>query len=418
MHKRVRINKPAIKTAAALGCLICTAVPQAVFASGFRVPEISILGLGTSNALVANTDELGALAYNPAGMSFHDGKGVVAGAVHIGYEHNVTIGGTTTEGNGEDSFLVPNLFVTARDAGASWSFGLAVNAPFGLETSYPDETFSSFTGASNTASDALEPSLSKIEMININPNFAYKLDEASSLSIGLMYYDVRELKFNSQGISVNGDGGGLGYSLAYLMKLDNFNVGVSYRSSVKTNLKGTFEASYAGSPPVGATASLEFPSMLQIGVMFQATDTLSAELDIEHTGWNSFDRINIDYSAGSTSSTNNWENSWAYRLGFIYRLNNNTKLLFGYSYDETPQPDSYFSARVPDNDRQLFSVGVTHDFGAWNLEAGYMHVKVDDRTFSGSAYGGAGTEANGTDAYDGTYKSEVNLLGVGLTMKF
>lgn len=414
MHKRVRINKPVIKTTAALGCLICTAVSQAVFASGFRVPEISILGLGTSNALVANTDELGALAYNPAGMSFHEGKGLVAGAVHIGYEHSVTIGGTTTEGNGEDSFLVPNLFVTARDTGASWSFGLAVNAPFGLETSYPNGTFASL-------STAAHPQISRIKMINFNPNMAYKIDETSSFSIGLLYYDVQELVFNTHSIEITGKGAGYGFNLGYQKKLGDIGIGIAYRSSVDTDLKGMFDATSAGSPPaVAANAQLEFPAMLQAGIQYKASDALSIEFDAEYTGWDAFDRIDVNYATSSnTSSTNNWENSWAYRLGFIYRLNSNTKLLFGYSYDETPQPDTYFSARVPDNDRQLFSVGVTHDFGAWNLEAGYMHVKVDDRTFnSGTAYGGFGTEANGTAAYNGTYKSEVNLLGVGLTMKF
>ncbi|MEX2365235.1 MAG: hypothetical protein WD601_01425, partial [Pseudohongiellaceae bacterium] len=38
------------------------------FASGFRIPEVSTVGTATSNALVANTTETGALAYNPAAM--------------------------------------------------------------------------------------------------------------------------------------------------------------------------------------------------------------------------------------------------------------------------------------------------------------------------------------------------------------
>lgn len=415
MHKRVRINKPAIKTTAALGCLICTAVSQAVFASGFRVPEISILGLGTSNALVANTDELGALAYNPAGMSFHEGKGLAAGAVHIGYEHSVTIGGTTTEGNGEDSFLVPNLFVTARDAGASWSFGLAVNAPFGLETSYPDGTFSSFP------SSALHPQISRIKMINVNPNFAYRIDDTSSFAIGIQYYDVQELMFNTHTVTIKGRGDGLGFNLGYQKQFDKLNLGISYKSSVETDLGGYLDATAAGSSILGVNAELEFPAMLQAGVLYQATKSLSIEFDAEYTGWDVFDQIQVKDSAGTvrSSSTNNWDNSWAYRLGAIYKLNSQTKLLFGYSYDETPQPDSHFSARVPDSDRQLFSIGVTHDFGAWSLEAGYMHVKVDDRTVASSTtYVPPTGDPNGTNAYNGAYKSEVNLLGVGLTMKF
>ncbi|MDR9437792.1 MAG: outer membrane protein transport protein, partial [Thiohalophilus sp.] len=84
---------------------------------------------------------------------------------------------------------------------------------------------------------------------------------------------------------------------------------------------------------------------------------------------------------------------------------------------ETPQPDEYFSARVPDDDRQLFSLGMTRDFGKWNLELAYMLVDVDDRDVnSADAY--AGTEANGTNAYNGTYETDSDLFSVGVSMEF
>ncbi|MDY6980949.1 MAG: outer membrane protein transport protein, partial [Pseudomonadota bacterium] len=137
------------------------------------------------------------------------------------------------------------------------------------------------------------------------------------------------------------------------------------------------------------------------------------------TGWSSFDKISIVNSGGTelTSSTNNWDDTWAYRLGAIYQMNPTTKLMFGYSYDETPQPDEYFSARVPDDDRQLFSLGMTRDFGNWDLELAYMLVDVDTRDVnSADAYTGA--EPNGTDAYNGTYKSDSDLISVGVSMKF
>ena len=108
------------------------------------------------------------------------------------------------------------------------------------------------------------------------------------------------------------------------------------------------------------------------------------------------------------------------RLGAIYAINEKTNLLLGYSFDETGQPDEYFSARVPDNERQLFSIGMTHDYGGWSLEAGYMYVMLDDRTVnSGTAYvPGVTADANGTDAYNGTYEATVHLLSIGLSTKF
>ena len=126
-------NKKITLLAAAITATLGISTAQA---SGFRIPEVSILGLGTSNALVANTDELGALPYNPANMAFHDTNGLVAGVTYIGYD--LTKDGI--DSTGEDSFFVPNLYAMAPGYG-DWSFGLGINAPFGLETNRADGTF-------------------------------------------------------------------------------------------------------------------------------------------------------------------------------------------------------------------------------------------------------------------------------------
>ena len=57
-----RLNRT-IKTTS-LSLILALAYSGSSSASGFRIPEISTLGVGTSNALVANTTEIGALPYN------------------------------------------------------------------------------------------------------------------------------------------------------------------------------------------------------------------------------------------------------------------------------------------------------------------------------------------------------------------
>lgn len=385
-------------------------------ASGFRIPEISILGLGTSNALVANTDELGALPYNPANMAFHDKNGLVAGVTYIGYDLKVdtTVQGSTGgkyDSTGDDSFFVPNLYAMAPGYG-DWSFGLGITAPFGLETNWAAETF---PNVNDVAPDAA-PALSQIEMINVNPNFAYKIDDSTSFAIGLDIYDVRDLALNFQTTKLTGGGSGLGWNFGLTKKLGTWNLGLSYRSGVDVDVSGS-AVQAAGA--LAAKTTVPFPDMLQFGAHWQATDKFGIELDVERTGWSSFDKIVIDTAVGTTTSTNNWDDAWAVRLGAIVALSEKTNLLLGYSYDETGQTDKHFSARVPDSDRQLFSVGMTHDFAGWTLEASYMYAAVDDRTFSGTPYNPlVNSDPNGTNAYDGKYESKVNLLGIGLSTKF
>ena len=383
-------------------------------ASGFRIPEVSVLGIGTSNALVANTDELGALPYNPANMAFHEENGLVAGLTYIGYDlkTDTTVqGGGSNDSTGRDTFWVPNLYVMAPGYGKV-SFGIGVNSPFGLETGWSDATFPSFA-ALGPAAAAAAPAVSRIEMININPNIAYQFNNTTSLAVGVDYYQLRDIMLNTQAFKIEGTGQDFGWNIGFTKKFDKWNLGLSYRSSVEVGINGTLND---GAP---ATSSVEFPDMLQIGAFYQASDKWGIELDVERTGWSSFDKLVISAPAVpiTITSTNNWDDTWALRLGAIYAINEKTNLLLGYSFDETGQPDQYFSARVPDNDRQLFSVGVTHDYAGWTLEASYMYVMVDDRTFNTTTPPNP-ADPNGTSLYNGTYESSVNLLGIGLSTKF
>ena len=388
---------------------------SSVHAAGFRLPEVSVLGVGTSNALVANTDQLGALPYNPANMAFHDKNGLVAGVTYIDYDlkvdTSVQTGGGSYDSTGDNSFWVPNLYVMAPGYGKV-SFGLGINAPFGLETGWSAATFPNFA-ALGPAAAAAAPAVSRIEMLNINPNIAYKINNTTSLAFGIDMYQLRDLMLNTQGAKIEGTGQDFGWNIGFTKKLDKWNLGLSYRSSVKVGINGVVNDT------VPATSSVEFPDMLQLGAYYQATDKWGIELDVERTGWSSFDKLVISIpAAGQTiTSTNKWDDTWAMRLGAIYAINEKTNLLLGYSFDETGQPDEYFSARVPDAERQLFSVGVTHDYGGWTLEASYMYVMLDDRTVSSTTPPNP-ADPNGTSLYNGTYESSVNLLSIGLSTKF
>jgi len=390
---------------AAMGCISSTA-----YASGFRIPEISTTGTATSNALVANTTEAGAMAYNPAAMVFHEGHKIQLGTTFISYDLSVTpSGGTSTDSNAEDSFIVPNLFISSQ-MNDEWTFGFAINSPFGLETGWPSGTFPSLP-------DAAAPARTKIKMVNINPNFAYKVGEDTGLAFGLDMYDVASLNFHTQTINITGAGTGVGWNVGFQNRSGNWSFGASYHSEVSTNLEGTADLTSVGGAPVPASAKLTFPSILQFGVLYNISNNWQVEFDAEQAGWDVFDTLTITRTGGTITSTNEWKNSWVYRLGTVIKLSDRTKLMFGYAYDETGQPDEYFSARIPDNDRQLFSTGISHDFGSWTLEAAYMHVAVDDRSFnSTTAY--TGGETNGTSAYNGVYESTVDLLSLGISVDF
>lgn len=408
---------------AARAAALSVILPAAASASGFRLPENSIAGLSTANALVANTSELGALPYNPAAMSFHEGQGIALGLISIDPSISVTPSegpstGIKVDSQGTSPLYEPTLSYMNRLT-QQWAVGVNVNSPFGLETKWPANTFNFGAGK-----QFLAPERSRIKMVNINPNVAYKFSANTSVALGVDYYDLRDLVFNSQKIAINGDGTDWGWNLGLQHVAGPWSLGLSYRSKVKVDVSGTIDATAAGYGTSSATSSIEFPDMLQLGARYQVNPRLALEFDFERTGWSSFDKLEIQQTATPFNpivSTNNWEDSNTYRLGGTYQLTPQTQLRFGYAYDQTPQPDKYFSARVPDADRQLFSIGVAHNVSGWTLEGGYMYVKFNKRTIaSGVNFSGAPLliDPNGTDAYNGTYDSSVNLVGIGVSKKF
>ncbi|MCG8426771.1 MAG: porin [Chromatiales bacterium] len=378
--------------------------------SGFGIPEISILGLGTSNAVVANPDELGAIPYNPAAAVYHP-TSLSGGLMAIVPDLSVTTVTGSHDSDGKSIIAIPQFQATYR-LNDRTAFGLGLSAPFGLETNW-DETAPVFPGLVGIG----HPTLSKVEIIDLSPTVAYKLTDNFSVSGGLDYYYLRTVEFNADVIDNEGDGDAFGWNLGLLFTQDNVSVGVSYHSGADIDIKGSSHIPSA-MLTVPATAELELPTRLQAGIRVEATDKLALEFDITRTGWSSFDVLEIKNPVSTVTSINNWDDATAYRLGGTYQLNNKTQLRFGYSFDQTGQNDDFFSARVPDADRHLFSVGFGHDMGdGWTLEGGYMYVRFKDRTHSATGFTAPG-EPNGSLLYNGEYKSNVNLLGLGISKTF
>lgn len=393
------------------------ALAASAHASGFRLPESSAAGVGMSNALVANPDDIGALHYNPAAMSFHSGNNLSVGATLIqpDLKANPAVG-TATDSKGRKNVVAPNGYFMGQLA-HDWTWGLGLSVPFGLDTVWPAGTFGKFSGSLAAAA----PKHSEIEVLNINPNVAKRLSANTSVAFGVDFYQARKLIFSTQGAPIDGTGTGTGFNAAILHKTGSWSFGASYRSQVNVDINGEV----GGAP---ATTAVKFPWMLQAGARYKVNPALALEFDIERTGWSSFDTLTIKAPqakapANLITSANKWKDSNAYRLGGSYQLTPKTQLRFGYSLDKTPQPDAWFSARVPDADRNLYSIGVAHNMGGWSLEAGYMYVKFKDRTINSSTSyqaqaAGGNTDPNGTDAYNGTYKSSVSLFSVGITTHF
>ena len=258
-------------------------------------------------------------------------------------------------------------------------------------------------------------------MVDFAPSIAYRIDSNTSVAVGLDYYLARKVAFDTDSLANKGDGWGWNISASHVAGPWSF--GASYHSHAEADISGTSTLVALGATFSGTKTTLDMPWRAQIGVRYQINPELALEGDITRTGWSSFDILRIYNTVGvpvpnPITSQNHWDDSNAYRLGGTYQLNGDTELRFGYTFDKTGMPDAFYSARIADADRHLFSIGLERQLGdGLAIEAGYMLVKFKDKSFR-STVAPSATQVNGTMAYNGDYSTTVHLFGIGLSKRF
>lgn len=422
--------------AALTGSLTLALVPWSALGSGFSLPEVSTAGIGTANAIVANPDEPGAFAYNAAAMGFHDRSSLALGGFVINPNFSVETASGNHDSRGAEWLAVPMIQAAVR-VDERWRVGFGVNAPFGLETRWYEGVFPDLSGTLTVTvptpigpmpvelPKGAHPTQSKLDIVALVPTATYRVNDNLSLSAGIDYYINRRAQLNTQITKLEGEGDGWGWNLGAMLVHGPWSLGASYHSAASIGIEGIFAADLPTPSRRDARVTLDLPWRLQLGVRYEINDRLAVEADWTRSGWSEFDVLEIrDKATGTvlTTNSNKLTDSDAYRFGLTYDLLPGTQLRLGYTYDETGQGDEFFSARLADNDRQLYSVGLARELGGgWAVEAAYMYIDFDERKFRGTTPytpGNLSQETNGTDAIDGDYKAYAHIIGLEVRKTF
>lgn len=427
-----------VTAALAAGALCTLGAAGTARASGFALPEASTAGMATSNAMVANPRELGAIPYNASAMGFHDSSSLALGLLLINPSFSVQTASGDHDSYGAEWFGGPMIQAAIKVADR-WRIGLGITAPYGLETRWRYGTFPALSRSATvrlpapygpvTIPTGNQPTVSKLEIMDAAPTVAFKVNDNLSLSAGLDIYWARSAQLNSNLGSLDGDGTGVGFNLGFLYRIDAFSVGASFNSGATLGLSGDYTAQNSTmvalrriAPSQSASLDLDLPWRLQVGLRYEITKDIAAEFDWSYVGWSRFKELVVtgDATGGVISrEMNDWSNASAFRLGLTWQVRPTTQLRVGYAYDQTGQGDQFFSARVPDNDRQTFGLGIAQDLGrGFSIEASYMYVMAEQRNFRSATPYTATSGVNGTTALNGDYEMHANLIGIALNMKF
>ncbi len=368
-------------------------VSGVVHAASYAPAPLSILGISEAGAVVANTESLGALAYNPANMAFHK-SGYEVGVRGLYLNTSVRAPGLPyrTGATAPHWATMPDVFINA-ELTQHTRFGLALNEPYDASLAWPATAFPALTGA-----DAgLAPVYTELQVYDASPDFTYQIGDAG-INVGANYYYARSFAANTPTASVSGSGTRFGGNVGVAARMGQIAFGATYRSAVNI--------------PVTAGTTVHLPWQMAVGLHGTATKELGFEFDFTRSGWSGFTSPAVPGGPTMLTSAGNMN---SYRLGMHYGLGEGVALRAGLGYSQVSATP--FSARLPAANQEIASLGATQRMGPWTLSAGYEYIHFNARTVN-SATALAGPVPNGTSAYNGSYRSAAQVFGLSFSRRF
>jgi long-chain fatty acid transport protein len=390
-----------------------------VFGAGFALYEGSARGNVLGAGLVASADDPSAVFYNPAGITQLKGKQVMVGLTAITPMVTIETPGAATVDNDftRNWFFPPHAYYTQQYNDNIW-FGMGLFSRFGLGTEFNPQ----WPGRYNSY-------YAEIQTVELNPNIAYKFNDKLSVAFGLnATYLTLDLKkklpaaLGSPDFELDGDSWGWGLNAAVQYKpADWVQLGLTYRSRISQNVQGEVKVApavpAAGIRNMPATGDLSLPDMIFAGVNFNVRKDLTVGGGIYWTRWETYNQLQINFGApfGPTgartqATPKNWDNVYRFMIGTEWKVNENWDLRLGYAYDQCPIPDETVDYILPDNDRNMFSLGAGYHRNNWALDFSYTLMIISEREYVARPTQGILTST----LKDGT----AHLLGFSYTYKF
>ncbi|SFR47551.1 long-chain fatty acid transport protein [Marinobacter daqiaonensis] len=436
-------------------------IPAASQASSFQILEQSPARLGTAFSGTASAaNDATTVFFNPAGMTELGRREVSAAGHLIHVESSFDNEGSTaadgsplqqplsgSSGETDEMGFVPNLYFVQPIADR-WRFGLGINAPFGLVTEYDNGWIGRYHGTK-----------SELQVLNINPTFAFEVTGQLSVGFGLSYQRIDTTLENEvdsfaaclaapgataptcaaahggpgnrpadSSVEIEGDDSDVVADLSvHWRPLQGTRVGLVWRQGGDFTIEGDADFSpsstCASDPACSATgqaidgnveADLELPDTLTLSASHRLTEAWQLHADIAWTEWSSVKEIgivNIDSNQTIDNLNLQYDDTMRYALGASFEPQGPWTWRFGLAFDEAPQTDQEFvSVRIPDQDRFWTSVGFNYAFSRnASVDVGYAHLFVDDSQINKVEQG---------NRLRGNFDSQANIVGIQANWRF
>ena len=402
-----------IKSTLFMGLLLASST---ALAGGYQLQEYSVTNAGRAfgGAGIVG-DDYSAIAFNPAGMTLRQSGmqlGAMAMDIHSNMKGHLSNNAPGDKGKLRNFKIIPHGFAQYAIS-KDWRIGLGIYVPFGLGTYYNKSWFGKYHALT-----------SEISAIDINPSLAWKPLEWLSIGAGFIFERMDARLTNATGINrelsdMNADGWGHGWNAGIMIEpTKTTRFGIAYRSPVVQNIKGKHHLDFMSAHYEGISSTkLVDPEHIQL-TAYQEVGKFGLSAMARWTRWSRFELLTIRSTAlsqipghsGISQVNENWRNTWTISGGVDYHYCKNLTFRTGLAYDQGAVKDpEHRTARVPDANRWIASIGASYMKGNWQFDASYFHMFWSKARVNNN---------NGTSTIHGTYKTQLNSLGLSVQYHF
>lgn len=428
---------------AVLGTMLAVSLAGRAFALGtasYSVELISPRSLGQGGTGVSGAQNDPIATYtNPAGLAEMKGTQVTAGLSYANASPKFTNDQGQVSGARASSVVIPDFAATTQFLDGRLAAGLALVAPYGLETHWDGDSPVRYS-----ATDA------RLRIIDVTPSVAYKVCPGFSVGAGVDYYNTVEAQLDSKihtaalnfslggpfsgadaGSRLNGNGDGWGYHLGATFKPnERHQIGLVYHSAVKMNLTGDVEftglsgvsaAVFGGSNvSFGASAPVYIPQNLQLGYAYMPNERWNLEVDAAWYDWYDARQLGIVYSGLTPTQSSilngsgnpqifNPRKTLNFGLGADYKSSDALHLRGGAYYQAAALPESAFDPAFVDLPRYALTAGAGYQLAKdLGLDVAYNAIFFHTRHVK---------NPDPLNGYSGYFSSFANILSASLTYR-
>jgi len=398
-----------------------------LYAGGYRVSIQGQKQLAMGHTGVAVISSAESVFFNPASISFLDGKmnfslGVSGVIAETRYE-NKEFGDVN---NTESGLATPFNFYATYKANDWLSFGLGVYTPYGSSVEWEKDW-----SGSHLVNDI------DLKAIFVQPTIAVKISDKLSIGGGPIYVNGSvnfNKNLNRSLVDINGNRTNVtveqksisawGYTLGVMIKpIEKLNIGFNYRSKVIMQAENG-DADFENVPeslPNNLSdgkfdAELPLPAEITMGLSYEFCDKFLFAFDYNFAQWSEYEALVVEFDndAGVSTSPRNYKDAETFRFGLQYEAHKKVTVRTGVYFDQSPVQDGYFAPETPRNDSVGYTAGLSFKVNdKLSIDASFLYLHFEEIDNSYDHYQESGQNA----PFEGTYKSSVIAPGIGLSYK-